>query len=149
MRKNGFLIKYICTDADTPTYNWHKSIINKKYNPIIQNLFDAINNIPEPSFSTDFLHALKSQKKRFFRCDLYLNNHSQKINKYVVRMYLIRTLGKKKVFIEESLKCSIKDSYALDFFCPKVLYQSLKQKETISFAYYVLPFTFWYMGNKS
>lgn len=64
-------------------------------------------------------------------------------------MYLTRTLGKNKVFNDESLQSSFKDAYALDFFCPKVLFKSLCQKETVPFAYYILPFTFWYMAHKS
>lgn len=147
-KNNGFVIKYICTDADTPTNPWHTSIINKKYNPEIQSMYDSIKNMPELSFSTDFFHALKSQKKRFFRCKLYLNKKSQSVDKHVVRLYLGLTVGKSKAFTDESIQSGFKDKYALEFFSPKVLIESLKQKETISFAYYLLPFTFWYLADK-
>ena len=144
-KKFGYIIKYICTDADTPTNQWHKSIINNKYNPEIQAFDESIENIPSLSFSTDFLHALKSQKKRFFRCDLYLNYNSKYVNKYIVRLYL----GKNKILMDESLQSSFKDKYALDFFSPNLLLMSLKNIETISFAYYILPFVFWHLGQRA
>lgn len=60
----------------------------------------------------------------------------QEVNKYVVRMYLTRTLGKNKAFNDESIQSSFKDSYTWDFFCLKVLFKSLCQKEKV-FVFFI------------